>query len=642
MGLSPSRTCCAAAAAACLGTAFAQGPLVDLSLEELGNVTITSAAKREQRLADAPASLFVITADDIRRSGAVRLPEVLRLAPNLHVAAVYTGGYAISARGFNANGANKLLVLIDGRSVYTPLFAGVFWDVQDLPLSDIERIEVSSGPGSTLWGVNAVNGVINIITRSAVASRGSLVALAVGERERSFVARQGWSLGNGGDMRVSVKRTSQNATSTAAGARVDDAGHMLRASLRADWGRGGSERVTLLGNAYRGNHGQPLPGSIALNGIDFALDTIRLSGANLLARWERPLGPGAISLQGYLDHTVRVNPPTFDETLDIADLELQYTLQPAPDHTLVLGLNHRRSHDRVGHEAPEFAFLPARLHQAWTSLYAQDEMALGENLRLTLGARVERNDYTGTEFLPNLRLAWKPKADQLWWASAARTVRAPSRLDRDVYVPTQPPFLLNGGPGFRSETAEVLELGYRGQPHAALTLSATAFHGRYDHLHTAELAPGGTSIFFGNGMRGRVSGLEGWASMQAAPWLRLHAGMTLLRPRLQLRPDSRDTGGSVPAAEGAMPRQLWRLRAAFDLPRDAELDLMMRRVGALRAPEVPAYTALDLRIGGRLRPGVDLSLSARNLLGSHGEFGPVQTRTEFARHLMLQLRIRYL
>ncbi|HEY8877149.1 MAG TPA: TonB-dependent receptor [Roseateles sp.] len=640
MALSPSQACRFAAAVLWAGSAVAQPVLVDLSLEELGNVTITSAAKREQRLSDAPAALFVITADDIRRAGVTRLPEALRLAPNLQVAQVYNGGYAISARGFNANAANKLLVLIDGRSVYTPLFAGVFWDVQDVVLEDVDRIEVSSGPGSTLWGANAVNGVINILTKSAAATRGTLVSASAGRRERTEVLRHGWALGGGGDIRIFVKHGSNARSETAAGSPVEDAGHLLHGGFRADWGRA-DERFTLQGHGYRGNHGQPLPGSINIDGVDFALDTIRLSGAHLLARWERPLGSGELMVQGYLDRTERINPPTFDERLLIGDLELQYTLRPVPDHTVTLGANHRRSRDRVGHGAPEFAFLPARLSQAWTSLFAQDEMALGEGLRLTVGARAERNDYTGNEFLPTLRLAWKASPRHLWWVSAARTVRAPSRLDRDVYIPAQPPFLLDGGPGFRSETADIVQLGYRGQPLPALTLSATAFHGDYDHLHTQELAPSGTSVYFGNGMQGRVSGLEAWAVAQVAPWLRLHGGATLLRPRLSLKPDSADTGDSVAATEGAMPRRTWQLRAAFNLPRDGELDLMLRHVGALHTPDVPAYTAVDLRLGVPLSPQADIALTGRNLNGSHGEFTALPTRTEFGRSLLLQVRLRF-
>ena len=644
MGVSPSwPSRIAAATLSALLTAAAaraQDPLVSLSLEELGGLTITSVAKREQRLADAAAALYVITSDDIRRSGFTRLPEVLRLAPNLHVAQVYRGGYAISARGFNANGANKLLVLIDGRSIYTPLFAGVFWDAQDVALEDVERIEVRSGPGSTLWGVNAVNGVINIITKRAADTRGTLVSTAASGDERSALVRHGFALA-GGDMRVYLKHASQRSTEAADGRPVDDAGHLLQGGFRADWGKG-QDRFTLQGNAYRGRHGQPLPGSISVTGVDFALDTIQLSGANLLARWQQPVGGGELSVQGYLDRTTRVTPPTFDEHLLIADLELQYTLRPAAGHTVVIGANHRRSRDEVGHGAPEFAFLPARLNQSWTSLFAHDEIALSDALRLTVGARAERNDYTGIEFLPNVRLAWKPSADHLWWASAARTARAPARLDRDAYIPAEAPFLLNGGPGFRAETATVLELGYRGLPLPALRLAATAFHGRYDHLRTQELAPSNTQVYFGNGMRGRVNGIEAWGMWQATPAVRLQAGLTLLRPHLELKPGSRDTGDSVAAADGAMPRRVWRLRAAFNLPHEAELDATLRHVGALSTPAVPAYTALDLRLGGRLGADVEIALTAHNLLGGgHGEFGPVETRTEVGRSIGLQLRLRW-
>lgn len=620
--------------------AAAGSSLDDLSLEELGQVLITSAAKREQRLADVPASLFVISGDDIRRSGFTRLPEVLRLAPNLHVGQVYGSGYAISARGFNDNSANKLLVLIDGRSVYTPLFAGIFWDAQDLALEDVERIEVASGPGSTLWGVNAVNGVINIITKNAAATRGTLTAVGAGGRERHALLRHGFRLA-GGDLRLHLKRNDLRHAETADGRRVDDAGHLLHAGLRGDW-QHGAERLTLHANAYRGEHGQPLPGSIAVTGIDFALRDIRLSGANVLARWERPLGDGELSVQGYLDRTVRDTPPTFDETLHLADLELQYTWRPATAHTVVVGANHRRSHDRVGHGTQDFAFLPERLQQRWTSLYAQDEIALGPQWRLTLGLRAERNDYTGTELLPNLRLAWKPARDHLWWTSLARTVRAPARLDRDAYIPAQPPFLLAGGPDFRGESARVLELGYRGQPSPVLTVSATAFTGHYDGLRTQEITPAGDQIVFGNGMRGRVSGLEAWGKLQLTPWLRLHGGGTLLHPELGLKPDARDNGNAVATAEGAMPRRLLRLRAAINLPRDTELDLMLRHVGRLHTPDVPAYTTLDLRLGTTALDGrLSVALAARNLLGGgHGEFGPVATRAHAGRSLMLQLQLR--
>jgi len=651
MGVSPTRPCRIAAVALpallATGPAMAQADLVNLSLEELGNVVITSTAKREQRLGDAPASVFVITADDIRRSGATRLPEALRMAPNLQVAQVTTNDYAISARGFNSQSANKLLVLIDGRSVYTPLFGGVFWDVQDLPMENIERIEVVSGPGSTVWGVNAVNGVVNVITRSAAQTPGTRVSAGAGNRERLAALSHGLALPNGGGLRLHLKHTELRPTETANGTPVDDAGHMTQAGFRADWG-GSGDRVTLLGNAYRGRRGQPLPGTVAVAGSRFQLGAISLSGANLLARWERPLPEGMLSAQAYFDRTAREVPPTFDETLEIADLEVQYTRRPVPEHQLTFGANYRRSRDHVDNNTPSFAFLPKRLNQTWPSLFAQDEIMLAPGLHLTLGTRVERNDYTGTEILPNLRLAWKASPRHLWWTSLARTVRAPSRLDRDIYAPAEPPFVLAGGPNFQAETAKVVELGYRGQPLDALTLSATVFHADYDRLRTQNLAASRTSVFFGNGMYGKLDGIETWGSLQASPALRLHAGFTRLWPRMRLRPGVIDTAFTLAATEGAMPRHQAQLRAAFDLPRDAELDLLLRHVSRLIVPdrtafgEVPAYTAVDLRLGARLGAATELTLTAQNLFDrGHGEFAKVATRSEFGRGVLLHVRSRF-
>lgn len=645
MGLVPSRLCCTVASV--LGVLLASPPataaqpnLIDLSLEELGNVLITSASKREQRLADAPASVFVITADDIRRSGARSLPDALRLAPNLQVARVSATSFAISGRGFNGNSANKLLVLIDGRSVYAPLFAGVFWDVQNLLLEDVERIEVISGPGSTLWGVNAVNGVINVITRSASQTPGVLLSGGAGNTERQAAMRLGAAAPGGADIRFYAKREDRRHTETGSGAFVDDAAHTTLAGFRADWGH--DSRFTLLGNAYQGHRGQPLPGSISVSGVAFELGTIRVSGANLLARWERRLQDGELSVQGYLDRTVRDVPPTFDETLNVVDLATQYSSRLFGAHTVVLGANYRYARDRVDSSTPFFAFLPARKGLSWASLFAQDEVRLGEDWQLTLGARAERNNYTGLEFLPNLRLAWKPAPSQLWWLSAARTVRAPSRLDRDTYIPARPPFLLGGGPNFRAETADVLELGYRGQPAESVSLSVTAFHAEYAHLRTQELAPSRTAVFFGNGMRGKVRGLEAWGSLQATSFLRLHGGITLLWPKLRLAQGSVDTALSVASTEGAMPRRQSVFRASLNLPGDNELDVMLRHVSALSAPEVDAYTAVDLRWGWQMSADTELSVTASNLVDrDHGEFTSATTRSSFGRSLFLHVRTRF-
>lgn len=626
--------------------------LAELSLEELSNIEITSVSKRAERLSDAAASVFVITADDIRHSGARSLPEVLRLAPNLHVAQTSAAGYAISARGFNNNAANKLLVLINGRSVYSPLFSGVFWDVQDVVLEDVERIEVISGPGGTLWGVNAVNGVINVITRAAADTQGTLVAAGTGNRDNDVAVRHGGKFGDDGHYRVYAKYFDRFSTRTEDGGRKDDAWHKSQAGFRSDWGRG-DDTLTVHGNAYEGSQGQPLPGTIQIGGVAFPLGTISISGANLSARWSRRLeGESNVSFQADVDRTKREVPPSFSETLTLVDLQFQHALQPIGMHALVWGAEYRHGWDRVKNATflttafgpparPFFGLLPEKLEQTWSSIFAQDEMRLREDLRLTLGARLERNDYTGNEFLPSLRLAWKVAAEHLLWAAASRTVRAPSRLDRDVFVPASPPFLLAGGSDVRSEVAKVYELGYRGQPTQRISYSVTAFHTIYDHLRTQEIAPSGTFLVFGSEMEGKSTGLEMWGSYQATTNWRLSAGFNMLRERLRLKAGSTDTADSV-AQEGRDPAHSWMLRSSLNLARQTEIDATVRHVAALSDPTVPSYTAVDVRLGWKPRSDLELSIAGHNLLGSeHAEFGDPATRTEVGRSVFFKVVTRF-
>jgi len=616
-----------------------QDSLTDLSLEELSNIEITSVSKRAERLSDAPTSVFVITAADIRRAGVTSLPEALRLAPNLQVARASATGYTVSARGFNSSSANKLLVLIDGRSVYTPLFAGVFWDVQNVMLEDVERIEVISGPGGTLWGVNAVNGVINVITRSASQTQGGLATAGAGNREDRAGFRYGGSSGDV-DYRVYALHSDLKHTETAAGDLVNDAAHHTQVGFRADWARDG-DSFKLQGDAYTGRRDQPLPGSLAISNFRLDLGQISVSGANLLGLWERRLASGATTtVQAYYDRTQRTVPPTFADRQDILDLQFQYAAGVIGAHTPVWGAEYRYGKDRVDNSV-YVAFLPARLDQTWISLFAQDEIALREDLRLTLGARLERNDYTGGEFLPNARLAWKAAPNQLLWAAASRTVRAPSRFDRDVFVPGQPRFLLRGGPDVVAETANDYELGYRGQLTASTSLSATVFHAVYDHLRTQEIDPNRSYFFFGNGMQGTTTGLELWGSYQATPGWRLHGGFSRLRQNLQLKPGSNNVS-AVQTAEGANPARWWSLRSSLDLGAHGEFDATLRYVAALASPEVPSYTALDLNYGWQAHPNVRLSVSGQNLLGGgHGEFTGSATRTELGRAGFVKLDYRF-
>src|SRR5688572_2046170 len=339
--------CLCSATAGAQGTALAARDLADLSLEQLANVVVSSVSRRDEPLARAPASIYIITGDDIRRSGATSLPDALRLAPNLQVARVDSSQYAISARGFNSTTANKLLVLIDGRTVYTPLFSGTFWDAQDVLLEDVERIEVISGPGATLWGANAVNGVINVITKSASATQGTLASAGLGNTDRQLAMRHGGALESGGHYRLYAKAVRRDETSLPGGASTRDQADHAQLGFRADWGKA-TDGFTLQGDLYGGE-------------IDQATNAARdIDGLNLLGRWARDLGDGGlVRVQGYFDHTHREHPGTFKEDLDTYDLEVQHGLRAYGRHRLLWGIGLRRHEDRI-ENSPVLAFLPAQ------------------------------------------------------------------------------------------------------------------------------------------------------------------------------------------------------------------------------------------------------------------------------------------
>lgn len=605
-----------AALAAWAASAAAQpASLADLSLEELANLEVTSVSRRPERLADAPASIFVITSDDIRRSGATSLPEALRLAPSLHVARVDARQYAISARGFNSTAANKLLVLIDGRAVYTPLFSGVFWDAQDTLLEDIERIEVISGPAGTLWGANAVNGVINVITKHATDTRGTLAYAGGGNEESGLGARRGLSLDNGGGLRVYGKGFSRDSTVRASGADVPDQWHSGQAGFRADWGAG-TDSYTLQGDAYQGKAEQDLPGDV------------RISGGNLLARWQRQLaGSDRVQVQAYFDNTHREIPGRFAERLDIYDIEFQHALAMGRDHLLAWGGGHRMARDRVTNTAV-LAFLPAKRDLNWTNVFVQDEYRWSDALRLTAGVKAEHNPYTGSELLPSARLAWRLDESRLLWAAASRAVRAPSRIDREFLAPGR----FAASPDFRSEISKVFEIGYRSQASARASYSVTAFHSLHEHLRSLE--PGSPEVVIVNGMEGESTGLEAWGKLQVTPRWRLSAGGTLLDQDLRLEPDS-GTGVSV---AGNDPKRQFSLRSSHELGAGREFDLLVRYVSALPDPAVPSYTAFDARYAWRPRAGLELSVSVQNLFDDrHPEFGDPDDRSEIERSVFVRV-----
>ncbi|MGZ5817646.1 MAG: TonB-dependent receptor plug domain-containing protein [Burkholderiaceae bacterium] len=611
--------------------------LANLSFEELADIRITSVSKKEERLADAPASVTVITNEDIRRSGATTLPEALRLAPNLQVARVDARNYAITSRGFNSPFENKLLVLIDGRTIYSPLFSGVFWDAQDVMLEDIERIEVISGPGGTLWGANAVNGVINIITRSAGDTQGGLVSAGAGHHDKNGAIRYGGKLENDFHYRVYGKYADSDDTKTADRRSTQTGWHRDQTGFRMDRSDRRNQ-ITMQGDAYDG----------ALN--QAGTSNIQIAGANLLGRIDHKLEDESnLRFQAYVDHTERNQPRAFNEYLDTIDFELQHTLQLASMHNIVWGIGYRLASDHASiNNGTTFAFLPGSQNMHWANIFAQDAIDLTKTVRLTTGIKVESNGYTGREFLPNISLSWKPAPDHFLWTSASRSVRTPSRIDRDFYSPATaimingtPHYVIGGGPDFQSEVAKVYEVGYRGQLLPTLTYSATAFYSIYDDLRTLEPNPNGIGFLFMNKAKGRSHGIEMSSTWQATHAWRLTGGLVMQRIETQLKAGSADISNSTSLGNND-PHSYWMLRSTYDISAGKELDAVVRHVARLSNPDVPAYTAMDVRFGWKIRRDLELSIIGQNLLDqSHPEFAAAPNRSEYERSLFVKLAWTY-
>jgi iron complex outermembrane receptor protein len=596
--------------------------LADLSLEQLADIVVTSVSRREQRLAEAPASVYVITADDIRRSGVRSLPEALRLAPNLQIARADANQYAITARGFGNVLANKLLVMIDGRTIYSPLFSGVFWEAHDVMLENVERIEVISGPESTLWGTNAVNGVINVITKTAKSTQGALVAAGGGNRDWSAATRYGGEAA-GGHYRLYARVLGLEDTERANGTSVDDAARRARIGFRYDGGDA-TDQFSVIADAYTGEIDQPA-------------GQRDIAGGNALVRWRRTLASGAIvDVQAYWDRT-KLDQGTFREDLDTFDVDAQARFAAGARNTLIAGGGYRLQRDRTGNGTGQ-AFIPADRNLDTGYLFVQDEYEASDSLALIGGIKVEHNEYTGAEVLPNVRVRWQPLSDLMLWTAASRAVRSPARVDRELFAPGQPPFLLNGGPDFEAEVANVYEIGVRGRVAPRMSYSLTFFHHDWDRLRSLEPAQGG-GLAFANGIEGTTSGVEAWATWQPTDGWRLSAGGTLLRQRLHPRPGVVDLGGL--AALGNDPKRNFVLRSSHDLPHGHELDVIVRHVGERPNPVVPAYTALDLRWGWHVNDRVEVSLTLENLTDTrHPEWGVPANRVEFERAFFAGLSVR--
>lgn len=580
------------------------------------NQDVAVVTRRPEKLLESPSAVQVITGEDIHRSGATSLPEALRLASNLEVAQVNSHDWAISARGFNNTLANKLLVMIDGRSVYTPLDAGVFWDAQNGLLDNIDRIEVVSGPGGTLWGANAVNGVINIVTKSARDTQGLLVEGGGGSFLQDFGAiRYGGSIGTNLFYRVNAQRSDRDAALLPNGKSAPDSWDMSQGGLRLDWYPSEANVMTVEGNAYAGTE-NTLPSNTFLD------------GQNLLGRFTHTISDTAdLSIQAYFDRTWRDISQSFAEDLKTYDLDFQFRFGLGSRQSITWGAGYRLMQDEV-HNTAALAFIPPNRNMQLFSGFVQDEITLlPERVRLTLGTKLEHNDFSGWEAQPSARLAWTPTDRHTMWAAVSRAVRSPSRIDTDVELPGVPPFQLIGDKNFQSETVLAYEAGYRVRPIDQATLSLATFYNDYNNLRSfTPISP--TTFIINNGFNGQSWGVELSGTYQATDWWRLRAGYTYLHQ--DLWPGNAKTAPNL--QEGNDPQNQILLQSIMNLPAHFQLDVVGRYVDTLQNPNVPSYVSFDVRVAWWWKNNVEISVIGQNLWDNqHPEFGAAATRQEIPR-----------
>ncbi len=628
-------------------TVWGDSDLTSLSLEQLLNTTVTSVSKTPERSFDAAASIYVITQEDIRRSGVTTLADALRLAPGVDVARINSNQWAVSIRGFNSSLSRSTLVLIDGRSVYTPLFAGTYWDVQDTMLEDVDRIEVIRGPGGALWGANAVNGVINIITKNSQETQGSLATVGGGTEEKAFGGyRYGGKRGDDLTYRFYGKYFDRGSSHSTSGDNFDD-WQSGQAGFRSDWNLDKQDSMTLQGDTYRGKEGTRVTDVTYAPPFSQTTEAdTEVFGANVLGRWKHETDAHSnMALQFYYDRTDRTD-PDLEATLDTFDLDFQQSFPLGDRHALTYGSGYRATIDHINGIPAVRDFLPPSKTLNLWSAFLQDQIALVPNrLNLTLGSKVEHNDYTGWEFQPNGRLAWTPTTKQTIWSSVSRAVRTPSRVDRNpdialIVVPTGFPapfptvesarYIPNQE--FRSETILSYELGYRIQPHESFFTSVDGFLNQYDHLQSISILapriesdPPPTKILlpfdFENGLKAKVYGGELDSVWNPVHWWRIEGTYAFLRLNEYKSAGTLD-GVTETSVEGSSPQHQVMIRSSLDLPHSFEIDPAIRYVSELPAQNTPAYWTMDLHLGWHANKNLELALVGQNLFQPrHPEFG---------------------
>ncbi len=623
------------------GKHVAAANLTDMSLEQLLQIEVTSVSKRKERISDSPAAIFVVTQDDIHRMGATSIPEALRLVPGLQVSRIDRSKWGINARGFSGGfQANKMQVLIDGRSVYTPLFSGVWWDEQDTIMEDIERIEVIRGPGASLWGANAVNGVINIITKQAGNTQGGLLSAAAGNEDNGAVAlRYGGAAGKNTHYRVYGKYFDRDAFVDAQGKAAGDNWREKKAGFRLDQQWTADDALTLQGEVHEGDVGGASSAAATLK-PPFARTVAgqqRTESANVVTRWKRRLSETSdFALQVYYDHSQRTTPSlSLGWTIDTVDVDFQHSFALGERHKFLWGAGYRYLQDDFQNSF-DISLHPSQRSDHWSNIFIQDEINLiPDRVRLTLGSKFEHRDIIGFMFQPNARLLWTPDDRHTLWASVARALRTPSWGEQDsrFNVQAQPgspfPALIFWQGSRQTDPEELLayELGYRTQVSSALALDAALFYNVYDKLIGFGQLPCSLRVtrgvehldcplVFQNTLEGETYGIELFADWRLFPAWRLLGGYTWLKS--DLRPRQPNTGvAGITSQVGTDPEHQFFLRSSLDLPHNVQFDVLFRYVDALPFLRVNAYPTLDMRLAWKPWKSLELSLVGRNLTDDH-------------------------
>lgn len=628
--------------------------ITEIPLESLMELNVTSVSKKSQPITNAAAAVFVITQEDIRRSGVTSIADALRMAPGVQVAKIDSNKWAISSRGFNGRFSNKLLVLMDGRSLYTPYFIGVYWEIQDTLLDDIDRIEVIRGPGAALWGANAVNGVINIITKSAENTKGALISAGGGSYENAFAsARVGTALGDKTYVRMYAKHQERDSFVFESGTDSNDSWHTTQGGFRVDAQPNLRDTLTLQGDYYDGRLAETYrryhsPAELITPYMYDEHANTAVSGGNILSRWQRTISDtSSLSLQLYYDHTERdmlVSPQIFNTV----DLDLQHRFSPGTQQDIVWGLGFRHNqYELINTET--LSFTTTNVTNDIFSAFLHDEISLiPSKVSLIIGSRFEHNDYSGFSYQPNARILWTMTPHNSLWSSVSRAVRSSTKGEQEItynYVTfadsdgSIKKYEIRGNPNFKSEELLAYEIGYRTEVMPLLSFDVALYYNMYKNLRVitpnkvySKVTPPYevTEFILSNDMHGRAIGAEVSADWTPIDWWRLQLAYSYQNIKMQIDGayiDEINKGN----AEGGTPQHQVSLRSGFDIGRQVTVDLWVRgmdKLASIDGNSIPGYLTMDVRFAWKPVKNLEVSIVGQNLFhNQHKEFIPEYINT---------------